>query len=1048
MAQNLKFEYEVVDKASKNLDRVRKSVQKNEQAVDKMGQTAKDASSKTTAAGKSTSKASAGFDVLGGRAGGAAGKLGKLGGKLGAAAKAAGPAAVAVAGVTAALAATAAATKKAVDATAALIDQYKEQRDVNNQLVISNQKLTGSAEHASSVFEEQQGIIGEWAEKTRFSDESLHEAISTYQDLTGELQTGAEAQENLNTITGLAQQRNIDAAQAAENLARIQKGKFRGLERTTSLTREQVRELRKMEDQQKAAAIATKAVRQQVDGTAEAMEGDLFGAMKNVNDATGDLQQEFGEVIVESEALDPAFRVLHDLLRDLESFVDDNEESLRQYGQAVSIFSEIVLKDLADAIREAGGLLADVARAFGVIGDQSQSAAENVEQLVVSTHKLVMATQLAVDGVTTMAQAIPGLGTAASALDQAYDALMPTQEEINEKAEEMSNGFEDATGKLKGAASETMTYGDILSNLEGVMSDLSDSVSEDGFIIDAESEVKDAALELQILRETNEVKKRELELEQELAKINDEEDLSGEERRKKREIAREKARQDIAEIREQRAEEAREQEQRLEDAEREGEILAAQTDHREERLKLDHEIEDLQDELDDTEDETKRVAIAQQIANAKQERNDLDREHKRDVRERIADAEAEVAANEANSDLVEARVENERELEKLRSKLADLPRGSEERQAVEAELEAKEKLADAEQRRLEIEQERRDEDAELATRQALAQNEAQESYLELRERELQIERDLADGKITEAQAERRRRAAERDHQNKMTDLQDRRTQRAIEDAQEWAGIVEGGAAGLEMSGAVTGAADDELAEIDERISRLKDQDADESRIEALEREREARQRNIDAMREQLRVAQQVGDSAAQMADQIAVLTEATLESARGAEAAVAGLQAMSGLGQAAAEGLASGPEEAARIMGLFNAAQAVTAGALALAFPPQAPQYLSAAAQFGVGAVKNFAIAGASGGGGGGGAGSGAGAAGGGSPSIETPDISRTDIVETQKRAFAEALREERGESREAQIIIDQSGSTFLERDPASRRRTDEMLRNTRLDRV
>lgn len=73
------------------------------------------------------------------------------------------------------------------------------------------------------------------------------------------------------------------------------------------------------------------------------------------------------------------------------------------------------------------------------------------------------------------------------------------------------------------------------------------------------------------------------------------------------------------------------------------------------------------------------------------------------------------------------------------------------------------------------------------------------------------------------------------------------------------------------------------------------------------------------------------------------------------------------------------------------------------------------------------------------------GASGGGAPSTATQSsgLSARDAFESQKRAHLEALRESRQESRSTTIIFDQSGSTFLERDPASVRRARQVLDST-----
>jgi hypothetical protein len=240
---------------------------------------------------------------------------------------------------------------------------------------------------------------------------------------------------------------------------------------------------------------------------------------------------------------------------------------------------------------------------------------------------------------------------------------------------------------------------------------------------------------------------------------------------------------------------------------------------------------------------------------------------------------------------------------------------------------------------------------------------------------------------------------------------------------------EGAAGGFSDAGSMIGGFNDEL-----------------SQIEAIT---DAEQERLDVMREQNRSLQETLDHMSSMATaggDVAMSLDAMFQKQwdfqEAASDTVSAFGAMAEVGGAVAGITTDSAKEQAKVQGAIHAAAAIGSAAFGLMYPN--PQYWSAAAQHGIAAGSYFAVAGSAQGGQAassiGGASGGGGSGGGRGLDINAPDLGT--VKDINKQAFAEALRETRNEGQQVTYVIDQSGSTFLERDPATANKVNRTLRD------
>lgn len=270
---------------------------------------------------------------------------GALMGKLGAKAKGAGASAVKGAKGMNLMAASGAVlggalgvvTVAAVGATAALtglykagskaLDAWKEQEEVNRNLADSLSRAGVESDKLQSSFDGLNKMAGEFATKTMFGDEQILTGMAKYVQLTGNAKI---EQEELSTILGIAAKTKRDTGAAAELYAKALKGEIGPLKDVTSITKEQEERLNKIKDPTLKAAKAQEILAAQFAGVAEAAN-PTFNAIKNLEDANGDLWQMLGSVIERSGFIPIVLEPVTKAFRSVEAWVDKNHETLQRY---------------------------------------------------------------------------------------------------------------------------------------------------------------------------------------------------------------------------------------------------------------------------------------------------------------------------------------------------------------------------------------------------------------------------------------------------------------------------------------------------------------------------------------------------------------------------------------------------------------------------------------------------------------------------------------------------------------------------------------------
>ena len=407
-SESLKVEYEVVDKATQALGSIRREIDGVEREVGELGK-----------AGDKTGKSLDGTEKSAKKTGDSVGKMGKgseqAGGMLG-------KLDVAAIGTTAAIGGLVLITNKAIDAVMESIDAYNEQFQVDQRLRSSIRMTSRGVGNVNAKFEELTGTIGQLAGATQFGDEAISGALSTLQDLTGQTLDATEAEHQLNTVLGMAAQRQMDATSAAQLYAKAKMGEVRALKKVLPLSKDEAEELNKIEDGTERARIAVEMLDEAYGGAAQRLNTGYFAALKNLQDAQGDLQQAVGKSIVDNEEFGEVLVKVHDQLRKIEGFVADGG-----LDPLIEMFSETT----GDALL--------MLEALEKLNGQLETNSETTDELAGYTDLLNQ----------TQNYSIPVIGTAIMAWDGltlAAESYTAEQDEVRDGAESLEGAFQTAKG--------------------------------------------------------------------------------------------------------------------------------------------------------------------------------------------------------------------------------------------------------------------------------------------------------------------------------------------------------------------------------------------------------------------------------------------------------------------------------------------------------------------------------------------------------------------------------------------------------------------------
>jgi|LULF01.1.fsa_nt_gb hypothetical protein len=264
---------------------------------------------------------------------------------------------VAITGTTAAMAGLYKIGQKALGA-------WEEQEGVNADLADSLSRAGVEANNLQSEFDELNKMAGEFSVKTMFGDEDILRSMSKYVQLTGDAKI---SQQELSTILGIAAKTKRDTTSAAELYAKALKGEIGPLKDVTSITKEQEERLNAIVDPTKRAAKAQEILAAQFAGVAEAAN-PTFNAIKNLEDAQGDLWQMMGSVIERSGAIPIVLSPVTKAFRAVEAWVDKNHVTLQRYVIDGVLFAVGVFRGFLTILKGANQLLGEGYRAVKAVG--------------------------------------------------------------------------------------------------------------------------------------------------------------------------------------------------------------------------------------------------------------------------------------------------------------------------------------------------------------------------------------------------------------------------------------------------------------------------------------------------------------------------------------------------------------------------------------------------------------------------------------------------------------------------------------------------------
>lgn len=225
----------------------------------------------------------------------------------------------------AAAGAAAAAISGVAGAISGAVEAYREQERVNGLLTSSLERAGLQGQALEERFDALSAAAADFASRTVFGDEAIFEGLAKYVQLTGQ---AAVTTDDLSIILGIAARQQIEAKDAADLYAKAIKGDIGPLIDLVAITKDQEAALDALPNSAAKAAAAQKLLAESYKGAAE--EGNAnFQALKNLSDASSDLTQKVGEVIVESGAFQVVLQPLTKALRLVEGALDDNKQGLQ-----------------------------------------------------------------------------------------------------------------------------------------------------------------------------------------------------------------------------------------------------------------------------------------------------------------------------------------------------------------------------------------------------------------------------------------------------------------------------------------------------------------------------------------------------------------------------------------------------------------------------------------------------------------------------------------------------------------------------------------------
>ena len=208
-------------------------------------------------------------------------------------------------------------------------EQGTDQERRNDRLSASIKSLGLELEEQEAAWASLQAQIAKNSQvDTDFGDEDASDQLAMLIDRTGNLAT---AQRELATVQGIMVAGNKGQEEAINIVANAYKGNISALAELTPMTAEQVATLQKIRDPTARGAAALEILNTQYAGLA-VTTGTAGAAVKDVNDAKGDLIQKIGQLINASGALQAIIVPITELLR-------ENENELQENSRAAQLFA-------------------------------------------------------------------------------------------------------------------------------------------------------------------------------------------------------------------------------------------------------------------------------------------------------------------------------------------------------------------------------------------------------------------------------------------------------------------------------------------------------------------------------------------------------------------------------------------------------------------------------------------------------------------------------------------------------------------------------------
>ena len=434
MAEQLIWEAEVVDKATAALNKIAKASEAATKALDGVDEAASDVSETSTKGAAST---------------------GKLGGAMTMGTAAAGAFAVGVAAAAAAVAGLWALGVK-------LTDAFREQEEVERQLILSLEGTGQATEKITQGYTDLISVANQLAITTRSGDEANIKALSTIQAATREVLNREQAERALSTALGISANQGKSVEEAAKLYGSALKGEIEPLKAVLDLSKDQIAQMGRLKDGNERAALAVKLLEERYKGLGEETQ-TFFGAQKNLMDAIGDTQQAFGRVIAESGAFTPVIELATEALWGLQGAADDNSEAWGQWLRdgVVKVF-EATLKFL-NLLQQGSPVLAGV---------------------ITYITTMANAWRIHLNVITIVGQAVTGL------VSKVLGGIIGIFEPVRKLAVELAHfidadlgkAFENAKGFIDDAGKALNDFGD--ARFDGVSTDIDDIADSIGNIVD------------------------------------------------------------------------------------------------------------------------------------------------------------------------------------------------------------------------------------------------------------------------------------------------------------------------------------------------------------------------------------------------------------------------------------------------------------------------------------------------------------------------------------------------------------------------------------